>query len=336
MCTIEAVTCQTDGVLPSVRDLIEAAVVVALPMTTRFRGITVREALLLRAPNGWAEWSPFAEYEDAEASVWLRAAIEDGWGERPSTGTTSVRVNATVPAVTPDAVPGILSRFPGTRTAKVKVAEPGGSLADDLARVAAVRAAMGADARIRVDANGGWSLQDAEAAIRAIAPIGLEYAEQPCATVPELAELRHRLDGLVLIAADESVRKPEDPLAVVRAGAADILVLKPQPLGGAARALTIAADAGLPVVASSALETSVGLAAAVRFAAALPDHDLDHGLGTAALLAADVTRHSLLPMHGAIEVREVAADDDLLRQFAAPPERTTWWLARLARCAALC
>ena len=318
---------------PGAHELAAAAVVVALPMTTRFRGIEVREALLLRAPNGWAEWSPFVEYDDAEAAVWLAAAIEDGWGSRPSPRRSAVRVNATVPAVAPDAVPGILARFPGSRTAKVKVAEPGDSLAEDLARVAAVREAMGPDARIRIDANGAWSLADAEAAIRALAPIGLEYAEQPCASVADLATLRARLDGLVRIAADESVRKPSDPLAVARAGAADILVLKPQPLGGAARALAIAADAGLPVVASSALETSVGLAAAVRFAAALPDHDLDHGLGTAALLAADVTAQPLLPVDGAVAVRDVNADDALLRRYAAPPERTAWWLARLARCA---
>lgn len=308
------------------------AVVVALPMATRFRRIDVREALLVRAPNGWAEWSPFVEYPDAVAAVWLQAAIEDGWGARPAGRRDRVRVNATVPAVAPDAVPGVLARFPGTRTAKVKVADPGGSLADDLARVAAVRAVMGDEARIRVDANGAWSVDDAEAALRALAPIGLEYAEQPCATIPELARLRDRLGGLVRIAADESVRTPDDPLAVVAAGAADILVLKPQPLGGAARALGIAGDAGVPVVASSALETSVGLAAAVRFAAALPDADLDHGLGTAALFAADVTGDPLLPVDGAIPAREVWPDPDRLRALAADADRTAWWLARLARC----
>lgn len=320
---------------PSALELADAAVVVAVPMTTRFRGITEREALLLRAPNGWAEWSPFTEYDDHEAAMWLRAAVDDGWGTRPAALRSTVRVNATIPAITPDAVPGMLARFPGTRTAKVKVAEPGGSLADDLARVTAVREAMGPDARIRVDANGAWSVEDAEAALRALAPIGLEYAEQPCASVDELAQLRRRLGGLVRIAADESVRKPEDPLAVVRAGAADILVLKPQPLGGATRALAVAVAAGLPVVASSALETSVGLAAAVRFAAALPDHDLDHGLGTAALLAGDVTAHPLLPIGGAIGVREVSADERLVREFAAPDARARWWMERLARCADL-
>lgn len=318
---------------PSPQDLIELAVVVALPMATRFRRIDTREALLLAAPNGWAEWSPFPEYDDAVATRWLRAAVEDGWGRRPAPRRDAVRVNATIPAVAPAAVPAILARFPGARTAKVKVAERGESLADDLARVRAVRAAIGPLGRIRVDANGGWDLATAETALRALAEHGLEYAEQPCASIEELADLRERLDGLVRIAADESVRTPDDPLAVARAGAADVLVLKPQPLGGAAAALAIAEEAGLPVVASSALETSVGLAAAVRFAAALPDDDLDHGLGTAALFADDVTDHPLLPVGGAIAVREVAPDRERLRALAAPADRTAWWLARLERCA---
>ena len=261
---------------PTAEHLVAVATVVSLPMATRFRGITTREALLLPAPNGWTEWSPFVEYDDAEASNWLSAAIDDGWGERPTARRSTGRVNATVPAVAPDAVTGILARFPGARTAKVKVAERGGSLADDVARVTAVRVSMGPEARIRVDANGAWDVDEAVEALRALAPIGLEYAEQPCATITELGTVRARVGGLVRIAADESVRKPADPLEVVRAGAADILVLKPQPLGGAHLALAIAAEAGLPVVASSALETSVGLAAAVRFAAALPDFGLGY------------------------------------------------------------
>lgn len=316
-------------------EIADRARVVALPMTERFRGITVREAVLLEAPNGWVEWSPFAEYEDEEASVWLRAAIEDGWGERATPRRDRVRVNATVPAVPADAVGGVLGRFPGCRTAKVKVAERGGSLAEDVARVEAVRDVLGPEGRVRVDANGGWGLEEASVALEALAAFGLEYAEQPCARVGELAELRRRLDGAVRIAADESVRKPSDPLAVVRAQAADVLVLKPQPLGGATRALAIADAAGLPVVASSALETSVGLAAAVRFAAALPDFDLDHGLGTAALLAADVTDAPLHPVDGAIRVRDVAADPLRLAEFEAPLERAQWWLDRLRRCVEL-
>ncbi|HWL59578.1 MAG TPA: o-succinylbenzoate synthase [Microbacteriaceae bacterium] len=330
-----------DGVV-QIEDLVQRAHVVALPMRVRFRGIETREALLL-APGeecaGWAEWSPFVEYEDAEAAMWLRAALEPAAVAAPAT----VRVNATVPAVTPDAVPDLLARFPGTRTAKVKVAEAGQTLADDVARVRAVRDAMGAGARIRVDANGAWSLAEATAALEALAAFGLEYAEQPVARVADLAELRRRLDGLVPIAADESIRKPADPLEVVRAGAADVIMLKRQPLGGATRARDIVAavraEAGLGIrfVTSSALETSVGLAAAARLAAWVDDlgGDLDHGLGTAALLAADVVREPLQPTDGRIPLREVVPEPELLARHAAPAERTAWWLARLRRCAAL-
>ncbi len=261
-----------------------------------------------------------------------RDADADGDGD----GIASVRVNATVPAIPAAAVPALLARFPGVRTAKVKVAERGQSLADYLERVGAVRDALGPFGRIRVDANGLWSLDEAEIALRALARYDLEYAEQPVASVEDLARLRERIHPLVPIAADESVRKPEDPLAVARAGAADILILKLQPLGGAARALDILTEAGLPVVTSSALETSVGLAAAARFAAMVnarqPLVDYDHGLGTAALFQADVTREPLLPVDGRIPLRDVRPDPELLERYAAPPERRDWWLARLRRC----
>lgn len=314
----------------------------------RFRGIETREALLLAPGDGspaWAEWSPFTEYSDAEAATWLRAALDAS--RSPSTGAGesagSVRVNATVPAVAAEAVPAVLAAFPGVRTAKVKVAERGQRLADDLERVRAVREQMPAGSRIRVDANGGWSLAEATTALEALAAFGLEYAEQPVGSVAELAELRRRLDGLVAIAADESIRKPADPIEVARAGAADVVMLKLQPLGGTSRAQAIVAAVraeagpGMRFVTSSALETSVGLGTATRLAAWVDalGGDLDHGLGTAALLAADVTTRPLLPEFGTIEVRAVSPDPELLDRHAAAPERTSWWLERLRRCAAL-
>jgi len=330
--------------------IVSRARVVALPMRLRFRGIDTREALLLApAEDGepWREWSPFVEYGDAEAAVWLRAALESMLdGPDPRT----VRVNATVPAVAPEAVPGVLARFPGARTAKVKVAEPGQGLEADLERVRAVRDTMAAGSRIRIDANGGWSLAEATAALELLAEIGLEYAEQPVAEVADLAELRRRLAGLVPIAADESIRKPADPIAVARAGAADVFVLKHQPLGGTERAEAIVreviAEAGPQVrfVTSSALETSVGLASAARLAARIDalgglghglDHGLDHGLGTAALLAADVTLAPLVPVAGRIALRDVRPDPELLERHAAPPDRADWWRDRLRRCLAL-
>jgi o-succinylbenzoate synthase len=319
--------------LPDAAELLADAHVVALPLRQRFRGIEVREALLLRGPSGWTEFAPFTEYDDAEAATWLAAAVDFGWGPEPLLHRDVVSVNATLPAVDLADIDAVLDGFGHTRTVKVKVAERGQTLADDVARVRAVRARLGPAGRIRVDANGGWNVDEAEHAAHALAPFDLEYLEQPCATVPELAELRARLrDWQLPIAADESVRKAADPLAVVSAGAADLLVVKAAPLGGIAAALRIVAASGLPAVVSSALDTSVGLAMGARLAAALPQLDYDCGLGTAALLAADVTAAPLVPREGRIPVSRVDASPDLLERWAAPTERRDWWLARLERC----
>ena len=322
--------------IPSLAELRDGAHVVALPLTTRFRGVDVREALLVEGPEGWTEFSPFVEYDDPEASTWLRAAIDFGWRPQPAPLRDAVRVNATVPAVEAGRVPELLARFDGCRTAKVKVAERGQHLSDDVERVRAVREHLGPEGRIRVDANGGWNVDEAERALHALAEFDLEYAEQPCASIGELAELRRRLaDWDIPIAADESVRKATDPLEVARAGAADLLVIKVQPLGGIAPARAIIAGAGLPVVVSSALDTSVGLSMGALLAASLPDLEYDCGLGTAALLAADVTDDRLLPREGRIAARRVHVDEDLLRRHAAEPARRDWWLDRLERCHAL-
>lgn len=319
--------------LPSGKELRDVAHVVALPLATRFRGIVVREAVLLRGPSGWTEFAPFVEYGDEEAATWLAAAVDYGWGDEPDLVRDVIPVNATLPAVPRSEIDAVLDRFGATRTVKVKVAERGQTLADDVARVQAVRSRLGPAGRIRVDANGGWNVDEAEHAAHALAPYDLEYVEQPCATVDELAELRSRLhDWQIPIAADESVRKAADPLLVAREGAADLLVVKAAPLGGIAAALRIVAAAGLPAIVSSALDTSVGLAMGARLAAALPDLEFDCGLGTAALLAADVTPHPLLPREGRIPVDRVDADPMLLERWAAPAERRDWWLARLERC----
>ncbi|KHK97976.1 O-succinylbenzoate synthase [Microbacterium mangrovi] len=319
--------------LPPLADILSTARVVALPMATRFRGVDVREALLFEGPEGWAEFSPFPEYGDVEASVWLAAAIDYAWHPQPAAVRDRIPVNATVPAVAATEVAAVLARFDGCRTAKVKVAERGQSLTDDVARVRAVRELLGPAGRIRVDANAGWNVDEAEHAIRMLEPFDLEYVEQPCASVPELAVVRLRIRNLdVQIAADESVRKASDPLAVARAEAADILIVKAQPLGGVRRALEIVADAGLPAVVSSALDTSVGLAMGTALAAALPDLDYDCGLGTSSLFTADVAAPALAPSGGSLPVGRVTPDAALLDELAAPAERAAWWRDRVARC----
>ncbi len=281
--------------LPPLDALLDGMRVVSLPLRVRFRGVEHREAVLVQGPAGWGEFAPFLEYDVAESSRWLAAAVEAAWVGFPEPVRQGVPVNATLPAVPPAQVADVLARYDGCRTVKVKVAERGQSLADDVDRVAAVRDVAGVDVRIRVDANGGWDVDQALAAIGALAAYGLEYAEQPCPRVEDLRALRIRLarNGIdVLIAADESIRKASDPVRVAREEAADLVVVKVAPLGGVRRALEIVDACGLPAVVSSALDTSVGIAAGIALAAALPALDHACGLGTVELLAADVARPS--------------------------------------------
>jgi O-succinylbenzoate synthase len=309
--------------------------VFAIPLRTRFRGIDVREGMLIQGDVGWGEFSPFREYEDAEAAAWWRAAheaAEVGW---PPALRSSVPVNATVPAVTPEQVAGILSRFPGCTTAKVKVAAPDQSAADDEERLRAVRDALGVDGRIRVDANGAWDVDTAAQLLPRYdaAAGGLEYAEQPCPSAEDLAAVRRRVD--VPIAADESIRRVDDPLRVARLEAADVAVLKVQPLGGVRACLEIAEQIELPVVVSSALETSVGIAAGVALAAALPELPYACGLATVGLLTADVVDDSLVAVDGELPVRRPVVDPVRLKTVRAEEAAASWWDDRATRVAAI-
>jgi o-succinylbenzoate synthase len=327
--------------LPTLAEVTADVHVVCLPMRVPFRGVVEREALLLRGPVGWGEFSPFVEYDDHEAARWLASAIDAAWQGRPAPVRTAVPVNATVPAVAADAVASVLERFPGCTTVKVKVAQRGQSLSDDVSRVAQVRALVGPAGRIRVDANGAWSVDDAARALAALARYDLEYAEQPCASLDELGSLRRTLAGRgvdMLVAADESIRKAEDPFRVAAAGSADVVVVKVAPLGGVARALEVAQACGLPTVVSSALDTSIGIAAGVALAAALPRLPFACGLGTVGLFSHDVAAQPLRSVDGCIDVQtagHVAPDPGRLVELAAPPDRTRWWHERLERCHAL-
>jgi len=308
--------------------------VVSIPMRTRFRGLTVREAALVPGPAGWGEWSPFLEYDPRIAERWLRCAEEAAAGDWPAPVRDAVPVNVTVPAVGPEQAHAIVTRG-GCRTAKVKVAEPGQTLADDEARLEAVRDALGPDGRIRIDANGAWSVDAAVAAIGVLdrAAGGLEYVEQPSASVEDLAAVRRQV--AVPIAADESIRRAEDPYRVRDLAAADIAVLKVQPLGGVRACVRIAEEIGLPVVVSSALETSVGIASGVALAAALPELPYACGLATVQLLTDDVAVAPLLPVDGTLPVTRPVVDEAALDRLAAAPDRVAHWEARLAAVLAL-
>lgn len=310
----------------SLEDLLERLHVVALPMRVPFRGIIVREVALIDGPAGWGEFGAFLEYQPPEAALWLAAGIESAYRGWPSGVRTTVAVNATVPAVPARRVPEVLARFPGATTAKVKVAEAGQTLAEDVARVEAVRALV---PTVRVDANGGWSVEQAVTAAAALTAGGaVEYLEQPCRTVPELAEVRRRTS--VPVAADESIRKAADPLAVVRAGAADIAVLKVAPLGGVRAMLDIASQIDVPVVVSSALDSAVGISAGLAAAAALPRLQHACGLGTGGLFIEDVAERTAVD--GRLPVTAPAPDPTRLTGLAAPPDRREWWIARVRDC----
>ena len=312
---------------PALDDILDRLHVVALPMRVRFRGITTRELALIDGPAGWGEFGAFLEYGDAEAAHWLAAALDSAYRTPPPPRRMRIDVNATVPAVPAAQVPEILARFPGARTAKVKVAEPGQTLGDDVARVDAVRALV---PTVRVDANGAWTVAQAVEAAGALTATGpLEYLEQPCATVDELAELRRQVD--VPVAADESIRKASDPLAVVRAGAADVAVLKVAPLGGISALLMIAAQIDIPVVVSSALDSAVGIAVGLAAAAALPNLDHACGLGTGRLFVEDVAEPAAA-VDGYLPVGPVTPDPARLQSLAATPQRRQWWIDRITAC----
>lgn len=303
-------------------DGIDRVAVWSVPMRTRFRGIDVRDGVLVHGPAGWGEFSPFWDYGAGESRRWWPAAAEAALAGWPPPLRSSVPVNVTVPAVDAERAHAIVAAS-GCGTAKVKVAEPGQTPADDLARVEAVRDALGPAGAVRVDANAAWDVDTAVARVRELDRVGLEYVEQPCATLPELAALRRRVD--VRVAVDEGVRRAGDPLAVDLREAADVVVLKVQPLGGVRAALRVAEAHGLPCVVSSALESSVGIAAGVALAAALPELPFACGLATVALLDGDVTGDPLLPEAGALPVRPVVPD----RLPPAPDDVTARWARRL-------
>lgn len=302
----------------------------ALPLAQPFRGLTVREGVLVEGPAGWGEFAPFADYTDEAASWWLDAAVEAAFGEWPQPVRRTVEVNAIVPALAPAeaaslAVAAVVRD--GCRTVKVKVGD-----VDDVARVHAVRAALDEVApgcALRIDANGSWSVDEAVARLRVLQPLGLEYVEQPCRSTADLRRVRRAVD--VPIAVDETVRQADDPLAVRVADHADLAILKVGPLGGVARALRIAEVIGVPVIVSGALDSAVGLAAGVALAAALPGPVRASGLGTGALLAADVRRAPWRPTDGSLDVVRVAPDPEALQAAvdALPAERAQAWRVRV-------
>jgi len=311
------------------QSLFETMRVVALPTKSNFRGINVREVALFQGEYGWGEFSPFLEYGYAESAPWLMSAIEAATQPRPQLFRNSVKVNGTIPALNGSAdLERIVDSFPGVRTFKVKVGE---NLSEDIARLAKVKA-LRPQARLRIDVNGNWSVQEAITNLRAIYEnIGpLEYVEQPCATIEELRALKENLKIDIKIAGDEVLRKSTDPFAVDLSGAVDILMLKVQPLGGIRRAHKLAEHHKLPVVVSSALETAIGINYGLIFAASFPEMNFDCGLGTGSLLGANVAELPIVD--GEIEITEV---EPVFNAYEVAPDRYEWWKNRVMKTAEL-
>ena len=305
------------------QQLLDTLRVIALPMKTKFRGITVREVALIKGPHGWGEFSPFLEYDDAESAPWLASAIEAATTPKPKLYRTSVAINGTIPALNePADLKRVVDSFPGVKAFKVKV---GNDLAEDLARVNVIRN-LQPQAKIRIDVNGLWSVGQAEAFLSAVGDI--EYVEQPCATIEELRELKSRTS--VKIVGDEVLRKAADPFAIDFTGAIDYLMLKVQPLGGIKRAHALAEHHNLPVVVSSALESAIGINYGLTLAASFETMNFNCGLGTGSLLAADVAQLPIVD--GKIEITEF---EPQLAGLDVASDRFEWWKNRIMRTAEL-
>lgn len=287
----------------------------------------MREVALFQGVEGWAEFSPFLEYGEEESAHWLACAVEAATTARPPALRSSIPVNGTIPAITDgNKLRSIIESYPGCKTFKVKV---GDNPSDDLLRLKLLRT-MRPEAAIRLDVNGLWSVDEALAQLRVIyKEIGnIQYVEQPCATIEELRELKKRADFDLLIAADEVIRKAADPFAIDLQGAADVLMLKVQPLGGIRRSIAIAEHHKLPVVVSSALESAIGIRYGLDLAASIKNLPFDSGLATGSLLAADVAHLPIID--GAIELGVL---DIKLDGLDVEADRYEWWKNRAMRCA---
>jgi O-succinylbenzoate synthase len=299
-------------------------------MRTTFRSLDVRETALIKGESGWGEFAPFVEYSDQESLPWLESAIEAADKALSPALRESIPINATVPASNDEAeIEQILSWYPGVDTVKIKV---GTGIKEDLARIKAVRKYL-PKAKIRIDVNGSWSVDDALININAIynevAGDTLEYVEQPVASLDELKQLKEGMSVDVKIAGDEVLRKAKDPFAISLDGAIDILMLKVSPLGGIKRAMDLASHHKLPVVISSALESAVGISHGLALAARIPKLDYACGLGTSALFNQDISDIPIIS--GAIKVKNYPIDIAQIERHELKGERLEWWRNRISR-----
>ena len=322
---------------PSLDELLERMTVVSIPLRTPFRGLEHREVAIFEGPQGPGEWAAFTEYDDQEAAWWLVAALEQAFGEEPSFVAQPVPVNAIVPALPPSDIEAWLQMFPDVQAVKVKIAQKGETLEDDIARVREVRRVCGDEVLLRLDVNASWDLDTAAHRISELGKFSLDYVEQPVATIAEMTELKKRLGSRVRLAADELIRTRRS-LDLLDRSVCDVVIIKPSPLGGFSRSIDLASqalDREMDVVVSSALETSVGLTYATAVASWVNQEtgvDTPHGLSTQLLLTSDVATEPLAPQNGWVTPTTITLDRGFVEKVRAPRERVEWWRARLQRC----
>lgn len=311
-----------------IEQLLATMQVVALPLKSKFRGITVREIALIQGPAGWGEFAPFLEYDEKESANWLLSAVDAATNPAPMAHRGFIKVNATIPALRNKAeIEALLNSFSGCETIKIKVGE---EISEDLVRIATIRS-LRPNAKLRLDVNGAWKVDQALTNLYEIfEEVGpLEYVEQPCATLAELRELKAKLKIDLKIAGDEIIRKAKDPFALDLQGAVDILMLKVAPLGGITRAREIGAHHKLPLVVSSALDSAVGISYGLQLAASLPTLDYACGLATGQLFSADIAE---IPVNnGQMSISRISPDPELISKYAVPIERQIWWKERTKR-----
>ena len=297
--------------------------VVSIPLKNDFRAIKYREIALFQGPEGWSEFSPFLEYGSNESAIWLKAAIEAATKPAPKPIRDLVEVNATLPNVKVEEVYSILQRFQGCTTVKIKITD---FLNDHLILQEVLRAIP--KAKIRLDINGGWQLEEAIANLTNYEqefPGQIDYVEQPCIDLADIKSLRGRVN--LKIAVDESIRKFLGSDLTKIKEVADIAIIKWAPSGGTNAAIEIIEKIKLPVVISSAIESSVGISHGVALASVVPNLYGACGLGTVALLEGDVTSKPLIAEDGFIKHRKITPD--LIEQFKAEPARQIWWQDRV-------
>jgi O-succinylbenzoate synthase len=296
--------------------------VVSIPVKANFRGINFREIALFEGPAGWSEFSPFIEYSNKESSTWLKAAIEGATKEPPKPIRDQVEINATLPNVKVSEVKELLAGFNGCNTIKIKIND---FETDQALLIECLKEIP--KAKFRLDVNGGWALEEAIANVQSYEKAFgslIEYIEQPCTDFADLNSLRNSTG--IKIAVDESIRKYLAGDLTKIKEVADIAIIKWAPTGGFDAALEVMEKIGLPVVISSALDSSVGISHGLSLAEAVPNLYGACGLGTVCLFEGDVTSNPLMPINGIIKNRKVIPDR--IEEFKAESGRQKWWQDR--------